>query len=161
MATVSVTRVIPAPPDQVWSVFTDLPGRVDWLSEVESVALLGDEPGLRLGTRWRETRVDAQGDEVTAELEVTELDPGRCLTVSLAGAGDFSHLSYRFEPAMDADDAGGTVVTALVANHPAGLTNRLLAFFLGSFAARTAEGHLRDELDELAAASQDAEATTA
>jgi uncharacterized protein YndB with AHSA1/START domain len=159
MATVSVTRVIPAPPDTVWRVFTDLPGRVSWLSEVESVELL-DPAGLRVGARWRETRVDAQGTAVTAELVVTELEPGRCLTMSLVGAGDFSRMSYRFEPAVGGD-AGGTCVTAVVANHPAGLANRLLAFFLGSFAARTAEGHLRDELDELADACLDAEATTA
>jgi uncharacterized protein YndB with AHSA1/START domain len=158
MSSATVTRVIAAPPARVWAVFTDLSGRVEWLSEVDSVEVVGGS-GLGVGTRWRETRVDAFGTAVSEELVITALDPGRSITIALVGAGDVSHVRYQFTPADPG--RGGTTVTAIVEHHPSGLTNLLLAFFLGNFAARTAEGHLRDELDELAAACAANETTAA
>jgi uncharacterized protein YndB with AHSA1/START domain len=145
MSTVTVTRVIPAPPQVVWRVFTDLAGRPLWLSEVESVELLSD-------TRWRETRVDPTGHAVTEELMITEVDPGRSITMTLMGEGEASHLSYVFAPVDVGEHRGGTSVTATVQSRPHGLANLLMTFFVGEIAARTAEGHLREELDELAAA---------
>lgn len=151
MSSVTVTRVIPGPVGVVWSVFADPAGRPSWLSEVESVELL--TPGdTGPGTRWRETRVDAVGGSVTEELTITDLDPGRSVTITLGGEGEASHLTYVFAPIDVGDHAGGTAVTATVESRPHGLGNLLIAFFVGEIAARTAEGHLREELDELAAA---------
>jgi hypothetical protein len=45
-----------------------------------------------------------------------------------------------------------SAVTASASGRPHGLAGRLLAFVVGSLAARTAEGALRDELDALAEA---------
>jgi uncharacterized protein YndB with AHSA1/START domain len=151
MSRVTVTRVIPAPPEAVWSVFADLADRPFWLSEVESVEVLTSGE-LRPDTRWRETRVDADGGRVTEELVITHVEPGRSVTMTLLGESEPSHLTYVFAPVDVGPHSGETSVTATVQSRPHGLANLLIAFFLGSFAARTAEGHLRDELDELAAA---------
>jgi uncharacterized protein YndB with AHSA1/START domain len=151
MSRVTVTRVIPGPSEVVWNVFTDLAGRPSWLSEVESVELLTPgAPGI--GTRWHETRVDAIGGSVTEELTITGLVPGRSLTMTLGGEGEASHVTYVFAPIDVGVHAGETAVTATVESRPHGLGNLLIAFFVGELAARTAEGHLREELDELAAA---------
>jgi uncharacterized protein YndB with AHSA1/START domain len=153
MSRVIVTRVVPAPADAVWNIFTDLAGRASWLSEVDSVEVL--TPGeLRPDTRWRETRVDARGARVTEELVIIEVEPGHSLTMALAGSGESSHLTYVFSPIDVGEHRGGTAVTAIVEIRPHGLTNVLLAFLLGGLAARTAEGHLREELDALAAAAR-------
>jgi len=152
MSRVTVTRVIPAPLDAVWSVFADIADRPAWLSEVESVEML--TPGEpRPGTRWRETRVDATGARVAEELMVTDIEPDRSMTLTLAGEGEASHLVYEFVPIEVGELRGGTSVTATVESRPHGLANLLITFFLGEIAARSAEGHLREELDELAAAA--------
>ena len=151
MSGTTVTRVVPAPPEAVWSLFTDLAARPSWLSEVESVELL--TPGeIRPGTRWRETRVDAKGAQVTEELVLTEVESGRSLEMTITDGGEASRLAYTFAPVDVGEHRGGTSVTATVEGGPHGLANLLIAFFLGEFVARTAEGHLRDELDELASA---------
>jgi uncharacterized membrane protein len=151
MSSVTVTRVIPGPAGVVWSVFADLADRPSWLSEVESVELL--TPGeTGPGTRWRETRVDAIGGSVTEDLTITEMEPGRSVTMTLGGEGEASHLTYVFSPIDVGEHAGETAVTATVESRPHGLANLLIAFFVGELAARSAEGHLREELDELAAA---------
>jgi uncharacterized protein YndB with AHSA1/START domain len=152
MSRVTVTRVIPAPLEAVWSVFADITDRPAWLSEVESVDLLTSEEPRR-GLRWRETRVDATGTRVTEELMVTDIEPDRSMTLTLAGEGEASHLMYEFVPIEVGELRGGTSVTATVESRPHGLTNLLVTFFVGEIAARTAEGHLREELDELAAAA--------
>jgi uncharacterized membrane protein len=151
MTSVTVTRVIPGPAGVVWTVFADIADRPSWLSEVESVEVLtAGETGP--GTRWRETRVDAIGGTVTEELTITEMEPGRSVTMTLGGEGEESHLTYLFAPIDVGDHAGETAVTATVESRPHGLANLLIAFFVGELAARSAEGHLREELDELAAA---------
>jgi uncharacterized membrane protein len=149
MSRVIVSRVIDAPVDTVWEVFTDLPGRVARLSEVERVDLLTPGP-LALGSRWRETRLRTTGTPATAELIVTGIEPGRCCTMALAGADSPNHLTYLFSPVEIGSHRGGTAVSVVAEAYPHGLANRLLQFILGGFAARTVEGALRAELDGLA-----------
>jgi hypothetical protein len=152
MSRVIVSRVIPAPPGTVWAIFSDLTGRVSWLSDVDSVELLTPGP-LAPGTRWRETRVDATGTAVAGELVITDIEDSRSMTMALVGTSELSHVTYVFAPVDVGHHRGGTTVTAIVESRPHGLANRLLSFLLGNFAARTAEGHLRDELGELSAAA--------
>ena len=47
--------MIEAPVASVWRVFTDLPGRRQWLSTVTRVEMLTTGP-FGAGTVWRETR---------------------------------------------------------------------------------------------------------
>ena len=158
---VAVTRVIAAPVEQVWAAFADLRARAPWLSEVDSVEVLTPGP-LALGSRWRETRTDRHGTQVTEELVVAALDPGRACTLALAGA-DGGHLTYLFTPIDVGSDRGHTAVTAVPEVpevRPHGLANRMLEIVVRSLAARTAEGALRDELDALAAACEPSHPST-
>jgi uncharacterized protein YndB with AHSA1/START domain len=151
VSSVVVTRVISAPVERVWAVFTDLRGRAPWLSEVEIVEVLTPGP-LAVGSRWRETRTDRRGRPVTEELVVVAVDPHRSCTLALTGV-EGSQLTYVFTSVDVGPHRGATAVTAIAeAEHrPHGLKNRLVDFFVAGLAARTAEGALRDELDALAA----------
>lgn len=40
MATVAVTRLVQASAEELWRVFTDLPGRSDWLSTISGIEVL-------------------------------------------------------------------------------------------------------------------------
>ncbi|MFY1689401.1 SRPBCC family protein [Plantactinospora sp. WMMB782] len=48
MSTVAFSRLIEAPADELWRVFTDLPGRPGWLCQVEQVEVLAEGPGEHL-----------------------------------------------------------------------------------------------------------------
>ena len=147
-----VTKIVPAPVERVWAVFADLAGRPAWLSEVDSIEVLTPGP-LRTSTTWRETRLGADGGLVTERLVASAVEPGRACTIELAdtSAGG-GRLTYLFAPVDVGPDRGATAVTATAHGRPHGLAGRMLAFVVGTLAARTAEGALRDELDALAAA---------
>ena len=55
MSTVTVTRLVDAPADELWRIFTDLHRRAAVLSTVESIEVLTRAP-FGPGTRWREIR---------------------------------------------------------------------------------------------------------
>jgi hypothetical protein len=149
---VMVTRVIPVETREVWRVFADPCARAAQrdIADVEPVTPCS--PGeLTPGQRWRETRTAASGAEITEELVVVRVDEGRSVTMALAGSAGSGQLTYSFRPTV-AGGAPATVVTVSTQRHRYGFANRLLGFFVGGFAARTAEGALRGELDALAEA---------
>jgi uncharacterized protein YndB with AHSA1/START domain len=152
-----VTQVIDAPVGLVWEVFTDLAGRARWLSEVDGVEVLATA-GLE-GARWRETRRVGTGRStglVVEELMLTVVEPRRRCTVALAEDVATNELHYEFTPIELGAHRGSTLVTVLVAeNRPQGLADHLLAFVVGGFAARMAEGAVRDELGALTSACLD------
>lgn len=158
MSRVTATRVISTPVEAVWQVFADLAGRRTWLSEVESVELLtAPSAELAIGTAWRETRVD-RGHTLTEDLVIVAVEPGRSCTLGLLGNPSSPRMCYVFTPVAVGSHRGGTTMQLIVESEPQParrsqrIANRLLAFLVGGFAARTAEGALRDELDSLALA---------
>ena len=152
MSTVAVTRLIEAPVEAVWHVFTHLAGRCEWLSTVTRVEIL-TEGEFRAGTAWRETRTVAQGAEVTEEFRVRECLAPERFVVDSPGIGAEYRMTYTFVPVTEGRHRGGTMVTVVqdgTATAPAG---RFLTLVLGGLAARTVEGALRRDLDDLAAAA--------
>jgi uncharacterized protein YndB with AHSA1/START domain len=144
---VSVTRVIPAPLAEVWRVFADPAVRARFCGVCAIEPLTESAPGeLSPGQRWRETRTTAAGATITEELVIVAVEPERSCTVALAGAAASGRLSYRFQPTRA---GAATAVTINTQKHRYGFANRLLGFFVGGFAARTAEGALRAQLDAL------------
>lgn len=163
MSRVAATRVMPVPAEVAWGVFADLAGRGRWLSDVERIELLtlAGRP-LQVGTTWRETRTDRAGRSVTEELAVVAIDPGRSCTIGLAGGTPMPRMTYVFAPIAVGPHRGGTAVQVIVetdsrqsaaSQRSRRLADRLLAFVVGGFAAQTAEGALRTELESLAAAT--------
>jgi uncharacterized membrane protein len=152
MSTVAVTRLVEAPVVQVWRVFTDLPRRRRWLSTVDGVEVL--TPGaFGTGTRWRETRTMSDGLRVTEEFEVREcMVPERFVVVS-PGIGADYRMTYLFVPVIEGRHRGGTMVTVTQHGSPTAPAGRVLALVFGGLAARTVQGALRRDLEDLASAA--------
>jgi Polyketide cyclase / dehydrase and lipid transport len=149
MFTVAVGREVTVPAEVVWEVFTDLANRPAWLSTVENAEPLTSGP-FGVGTRWRETRTGARGITITEELAVLQSAPARRCVLELVGEGADYQLGFTFAPIEVGRNRGGCTISAVLVGTPVSRTSRLLAFFLGGFAARTVEGALRADLDALA-----------
>ena len=152
MSTVAVTRLVQAPVAEVWRVFTDLPRRCEWLSTVSEVELLTHGPFGR-GTVWRETRTMADGATITEEFRVRECAIPEKFVVASPGIGADYRMTYTFVPVIEGRHRGGTMVTVVQDGTPTAPAGRFLAFVFGGLAARTVEGALRRDLDDLAAAA--------
>ncbi|BCJ53693.1 hypothetical protein Asp14428_51680 [Actinoplanes sp. NBRC 14428] len=152
MSTVAVTRLVEAPVVEVWRVFTDLRRRREWLSTVTHVEMLTDGP-FGAGTVWRETRTMADGGEITEEFRVRECAVPERFVVESPGIGADYRMTYTFVPVLEGRHRGGTMVTVVQDGTPTAPAGRFLALVFGGLAARTVEGALRRDLDDLAAAA--------
>jgi hypothetical protein len=150
MSTVAVTRLITSPVAEVWRVFTDLPSRRRWLSTVTRVELLTPGP-FGAGTVWRETRMMADHAAITEEFRVRECVIPERFVVASPGIGADYRMTYTFVPVIEGRHRGGTMVTVIQDGNPTAPAGRLLALVFGGLAARTLEGTLRRDLDDLAA----------
>ena len=160
MSTVAFTRLIEAPADELWRVFTDLPARPRWLCTVDEVEVLtpaGVLPpgGFGAGTAWRESRTLPDGTALVEEFSVEEAAPPVRLIVTSSGDGVDYRTTYTFT-AVKARRCrrGSTVVTVIQEGVPTARYGRLLAVVFGGLAARALEGALRRDLADLAAATE-------
>jgi uncharacterized protein YndB with AHSA1/START domain len=152
MSMVAVTRLIEAPVVEVWRVFTNLPGRRQWLSTVSGVEMLTDGP-FSAGTVWRETRSMGDGAEITEEFRVRDCVVPEKFVVASPGIGADYRMTYTFVPVIEGRHRGATMVTVVQDGAPTAPSGRLLALVFGGLAARTVEGALRRDLDDLARAA--------
>lgn len=152
MSTVAVTRLVEAPVSTVWAVFTDLTRRRQWLSAVTGVDVLTPEP-FGAGTVWRETRRMADGGEITEEFRVRECTAPERFVVTSPGIGADYRMTYTFMPVVAGRHRGATMVTVVQDGGATEPVGRLLGLIFGGLAAGTAEGALRRDLDDLAAAA--------
>ena len=152
MSTVGVARLVEAPVAAVFGVFTDLLGRCARLSTVVAVELLTKGP-FGAGTVWRETRTMADGTEVTEEFRVDECVIPERFVVTSPGIGADYRMTYTFVPVVAGRHRGATMVTVVQDGSPTAPAGRILALIFGGLAAETAEGALRRDLDDLAAAA--------
>jgi hypothetical protein len=151
MSTVSVTQVVDAPLDRVWRVATNLVARIRWLSIVDSVEVATPGP-FGTGTVWREARTMPDGARVTEEFCVQECDAPHRFVVSSPGSGADYRMTYTFAPVAVGRHRGGTAVTIEQLGTPSGTTGKVLELVFGGLAAVVAEGAIRQELTDLAAA---------
>lgn len=152
MSTVAVTRLIEAPIQEVWRVFTDLRGRAGWLSTVTAVEVQTPGPFTQ-GTVWRETRTMPDDGEITEEFRVRSCATQDNFEVESPGIGADYRMTYTFVPVLEGRHRGGTMVTVVQDGTPTAPAGRFLAMVFGGLAARTVEGALRRDLDDLAAAA--------
>jgi len=152
MSMVAVSRMIDAPVASVWRVFTDLSRRRSWLTAVTGVEV--STPGeFGAGTVWRETRQMTGGDEITEEFRVDECVAQERFVVTSPGIGAEYKMTYSFLPVIAGRHRGGTMVTVVQDGGATAPVGRFLALLFGGLAAETAEGALRRDLDDLAAAA--------
>jgi uncharacterized membrane protein len=153
VATIEVARLVRAPVDHVWEVFTDLSARSQVMSTVDSVELVAGE-GFDVGTTWRETRTLPRAEPVVEELRVESMEPPRRCLISAHGADGDYHLDYRFLPRNGHTQMRVSFSTPL----PHKFATRVLAVLFGEMVTRVIEGGLRHDLDDLADAMESAAA---
>jgi hypothetical protein len=95
----------------------------------------------------------ADGGEITEEFRVDECVIPERFVVTSPGIGAEYRMTYTFVPVIEGRHRGGTMVTVVQDGTPTAPAGRFLALVFGGLAARTVEGALRRDLDDLAAAA--------
>lgn len=147
----TVQRRIPAAPEVVWEVITDLDQAVGRLTQVTGLHRITPDP-YEVGTRWRETR-RMLGASETQELEVVESVPLR-RTVTQAVEGD---TTYRTTLVLESiDDGVATLVTATFSATGGDQTGlrRLALQVIGPLGLKLTEKSIRTELEDIARAAE-------
>ncbi|QDU37873.1 Polyketide cyclase / dehydrase and lipid transport [Maioricimonas rarisocia] len=119
MSTVSVSREIAAPPEEVFRVFSDLPHAAERIEGIKRIEVLSDVPP-GVGFRWRETR-EMFGREHSEEMEMTGFDPphGYLVEAESCGCHYFSEFTFT---AVDS----GTRATMSFRGEPISLMAKLM-----------------------------------
>ncbi len=108
---------------------------------------------MQLGPFQGNSRLMSDGGEVTEEFRVRECAVPECFVVESPGIGADYRMTYTFVPVLEGRHRGGTMVTVVQDGTPTAPAGRFLALIFGGLAAETAEGALRRDLDDLAAAA--------
>ena len=95
----------------------------------------------------------ADGAEITEEFHVSECATPTGFVVESPGIGADYRMTYTFVPVVEGRHHGSTMVTVVQDGTPTAPAGRFLALVFGGLAARTVEGALRRDLDDLAAAA--------
>ena len=104
MAEGSIVFHVPRPPAEVWTIVADLEQAPDWVTDIISVTKETDGP-VGVGTRYSE-RVNVNGTEGAATMEVTRYDPPRVFANRGEGGPAKFTTMFTLEP-----DGDGTKVT--------------------------------------------------
>ncbi|MET0414785.1 MAG: SRPBCC family protein, partial [Actinoplanes sp.] len=90
---------------------------------------------------------------ITEEFHVDECVLPERFVVTSPGIGADYRMTYTFVPVITGRHRGSTMVTVVQDGNPTAPAGRILALLFGGLAAETAEGALRRDLDDLAAAA--------
>ena len=143
MTAVSTSRVIRAPRQRVWEVFTDMASAVDRIPGIDSIELLGPAQ-FDEGFRWRETRT-IFGKAASEEMWITRVEPGVLYEAEADSHGTHYRTRYRFE-SVD----GGTEVFCDFSGTPHSTVARVMGLLTGPLARRSVTSMLRADMDALA-----------
>jgi uncharacterized protein YndB with AHSA1/START domain len=151
MSPIIVTRTIPAPPEQVFGLFTDLDAAPERLSQIDAIERLTDGP-VGVGTRWKETRT-MFGRQATEEMEITEFAPPRAYAVEAESCGTRFRTDFRFSP-----ETQGTRVEMQFVATPVSLFAHIMSPLSGLMKGMLVKC-LEQDLDDLAQVAAQAGAT--
>ena len=143
MPTYRTSVRIRAPIDRVFKVFATPAEWARRLDKVRGVELL-TTGAVGVGTRYRELRVLANGQEIAQEFEITEFVPGQSYSAVSTSAG----VRFEFRASFAASDDTTTVTVMAVARGITGMT-RLLLPIIWLFAGPGARASLEDDLGQL------------
>ncbi|GAA3920164.1 SRPBCC family protein [Microbacterium invictum] len=88
---------IDAPPAAVWAVVTDVRALPQILSGMTALAIEGDDPSMRVGLSWTQTRV-IRGHTGSERLAVTAVEPGSKYATEGGGHGFDYVTTWTVEP---------------------------------------------------------------
>jgi len=117
---IAVEFVVEAPPDAVFAAAADIANWAQFISAIESVALLTSGP-VGVGTRFRETRM-MFGRRASEEMTVVEMVPPERIVLTAFNHGTEYRAEHRF-----AGDGTGTRMTLVFEARPATRLARLFA----------------------------------
>jgi uncharacterized protein YndB with AHSA1/START domain len=146
MVRVSVSRFVRAAPQRVFDLMVDLRGATRVVPAIQALEVL-DEGPVRVGTRFRETRV-VFGREHTETLEVTELDPPRRYAVGCTSHGARYDTRFTLQPRD-----GGTQIVMEFEGRPLTLVARILAVLTAPLTRKMVAECAKD-LDAVALAAE-------
>lgn len=143
MTSVQVERVIPAPIERVWEVFTDIQGTAESIDGIDSVEVLAGEE-FAPGFRWRETRT-MFGRSATEEMWVTEAQAPNRYDVAASSHGTDYLSTYTFEEVAD-----GVRVTLVFTGEPRSAMAKGMNLLTGWMAKGSVAKMLGKDMDDLA-----------
>lgn len=144
MNDIEVSRVVAAPVERVWEVFTDLGRAAERMSGVESIQVVTPGP-FKVGTTWRETR-RLHGKSSTEQLTVTECDPPTRYVAEAESKGTHYRSEFTFTP----DGPGRTEVRAVFGAQSRNPVGKVVGVVLGGLVSRTLAGTMDRDLADLA-----------
>ncbi|MFN3729324.1 MAG: SRPBCC domain-containing protein [Fimbriimonadaceae bacterium] len=92
--TLSVSRVIDAPPMRVWQAWTDPETIAEWWGP-EGFTTTTREFSLTVGGYWRFTMHGPDGTDYPNVIHFTQVEPGRLLAWDQWGEGDFADFHHK------------------------------------------------------------------
>jgi uncharacterized protein YndB with AHSA1/START domain len=147
---ITVSRVIHASPETVWSVLTDIDAAPRTLRGVSRVERVSGE-GYDVGTRWRETR-RILGKEDTQEMYVTEVDAPRRTTIEAGASG----VRYRTVMTVEPTEQGSLLSVCFGASHPdPNLLQRVTVAVFGAVGTVMTTRLLNQDLEDIARAAEE------
>jgi uncharacterized protein YndB with AHSA1/START domain len=142
-----VHDTIPAPPEQVWEVITDV-GSYDRILRSVTGSRLMTEDGFEVGTAWHERRTifGHHGDE---ELHVVECHPPRRALVETRLGNDTVRTAYSLTPAGGHDDQTKISMTTTVEMKDRSPVGNLAWKFFGGFSYDSTKRMLQHDLEDI------------
>jgi len=146
---IHVHETIPAPPEQVWEVVTDV-GHYDRILRSVSGSALTTEGGFDVGTTWHERRT-IFGHHGEEELHVVECDAPRRAMVETRLGHDVVRTSYSLTPAGGHDRGTRLAMTTSAEMRDRTPVGSLAWRFFGGFSYEATRRMLRHDLEDIVA----------
>jgi len=140
-------RVIDAPLQECFDLFTDLEKLQEFSSEVVELKKTNDK-GFEPGMTFTCTR-KMMGKEHTESLEVSDVDPGKSYTMLCDSCGAVWTSRYVFGP-----EGGGTRVRMEMWSVPHSLFAKVMSPVMGLLFSGMVKKSINKEMDELKAACE-------
>lgn len=146
---IHVHGTIPAPPEHVWDVITDVAHADDVLRSVSDAELL-TEGRYDVGTAWRERRT-LFGHHGPEQLQVIESEPPLRTVVEAEVGNDIIRTAYRLTPTgRDRDHTRLAMTTTVEMSHRSPISRAMWAAF-GGFSYDRTRKVLEHDLEDIEA----------
>lgn len=141
---VEASITIAAPPERVFSVFTDFKNLESNVPAITKVELLEKNGEPVVGMKWRETRV-MFGKEATETMWISEITSPQSYVVEAESHGVHYRSTYTFTPT----DNGGTHVSMTFGGEPQTMMGKVMAAIFGSLMKGATTKALEDDMTAL------------